>query len=127
MECVTFHLQNMFRYDISYGLKKSNRVLIRDFVQWIECLWMPCLYYSSRTSKSMKIIRPFDDADLASHILRMVPRNWQDQYKLSGAMVPQSVRRLLEAMECIEKACPTNKDHEGPRVALKQATLPRGR
>jgi hypothetical protein len=47
---------------------------------------------------------PFDDADLASHILRMVPRNWQDQYELSGALVPQSVRELLEVLECIEKA-----------------------
>jgi hypothetical protein len=37
---------------------------------------------------------PFDDTNLASHILRMVPQNWQYQYDLTGAMVPQSVKEL---------------------------------
>eukprot|EP00804_Cyclotella_cryptica_P013956 CCRYP_002458-RA/>CCRYP_002458-RA protein AED:0.31 eAED:0.57 QI:0/0/0/1/0/0/4/0/443 len=60
-------------------------------------------------AKSTKVCGPFDDADLASHILRMVPRNWQDQYELSGALVPQSVRELLEVLERIEKAYPTEK------------------
>eukprot|EP00804_Cyclotella_cryptica_P010649 CCRYP_005464-RA/>CCRYP_005464-RA protein AED:0.15 eAED:0.23 QI:0/0/0/1/0/0/5/0/569 len=59
---------------------------------------------------TIKVCGPFDDADLASHILRMVPRNWQDQYELSGALVPQSVRELLKVLERIEKACPTEKD-----------------
>ena len=56
-----------------------------------------------RSSKSMKTIGSFDDADLANHILRMVPRNWQDHYKLSEATFPQIVRKLLEALECIKK------------------------
>jgi hypothetical protein len=132
MECITFHLQTMYRHDvtkmqrfyISNGLKKPNRVSIRDFVQQIQHLngylnLLPCLYYSSRASKSMKIIGTIDDADLASHILRMVPRTWQDQYKLNGATVPQSVRKLLEALECIKKAFPTDKDHEGPKSSTK--------
>jgi hypothetical protein len=104
-ECVQLHLQTVFRADaaeqecfyISNGLKKPNRVPIRDFVQRIQCLngyidLLPCLFYSSKAAKSTKVCGPFDDTDLASHILRMVPRNWQDQYELSGALVPQSVR-----------------------------------
>jgi hypothetical protein len=93
MECVQLHLQTVFscdaaetlRFYISNGLKKPNRVPIRDFVRRVECLngylsLLPCLYYSSKAAKSTKVVGPYDDPDMASHILRMVPRNWQDQY-----------------------------------------------
>jgi hypothetical protein len=63
-------------------------------------------------------VAPFNDADLASHILRMVPKHWQDQYKLTGTTVPQSIRKLLEALECIEKALPTEKEHKGPKASM---------
>ena len=39
-------------------------------------------------TKLTKVVKLFDDVDLVSHILRMVPRHWQDQYKLMGATVP---------------------------------------
>jgi hypothetical protein len=42
----------------------------------------------------------------------MVPRNWQNQYKLMGATVPQSVHKLLEALEHIYKAFLTDKECE---------------
>ena len=70
-------------------------------------------------SKSTSIIGPFDDANLASRILRMVPRTWQDQYKLRGATVPRSVRKLLKALERIENVFPTGKDHEGTKSCTK--------
>jgi hypothetical protein len=140
MECIKFHLQTMFRHDaaeaqrfyISNGLKKLNRVSIRDFVQWIQhhnghLDLLPCLYYSSRAFKSTKIIGPFDDANIASHILRMVPRIWQDQYKLSGATAPQSIRELLEALERIKKPFRLTRIMKGPRATLNQATLPNRR
>ena len=104
-------------------------VSIRDFVQQIQCLnryldLLSCLYYSPSASKSIKITGPFDDADLASHILRIVPRNWQDQCKLSGATVP---RKLFEALENIEKPFWLTRIMKGPRAALNQVTFPRGR
>ncbi len=41
---------------------------------------------------------------------------WEDQYKLTGSTVPQSVQKLLQALERIEKAFPTKKDnHKGPK------------
>ena len=46
----------------------------------------------------------------------MVPRHWQDQYELPGGTVPQSVCKLLEALERIEKAYPTKKEREGPKA-----------
>jgi hypothetical protein len=79
---------------------------------------LPCLFYSERVTKLTKVVEPFDDPYLVIHILRMFPRNWQDQYKLTEATVPQSVRKLLEALEHIEKAFPTKKEHKGPMARV---------
>ena len=59
---------------ISKGLKKHNRVLIQQFVHRIQQLndyldMLPCLYYSDHATKLTKVVKPFDDVDLASHIL----------------------------------------------------------
>jgi len=88
IECITFHIQTVYCYDaaegrmvfISNGLKKPTGVLIWDFVQQIQLLnryldLLPCLYFSLRASKFTKIIRPFDNTNLASHIFRMVTRD----------------------------------------------------
>ncbi len=104
MDCVNFHLLSVFRRDtaetqqfyISNGLKKPNRVPIRQSVKRIQQLncyldLLPCLFYSEYTTKLTKVVQPFDDDDLTSHILRMVPRQLQDQYELMGSTVFQSV------------------------------------
>ena len=57
-----------------------------------------------RATKLTKVVQALDDVNLASHILQMVPRNWQEQYKLMGGTVSQSVYKLLEVLEHIEKA-----------------------
>ena len=57
--------------------------------------------------------------DLTTHILRVAPWNWQDQYDFSGATVPQRVRDLLEALEHIEKDYPTNRVLDGPINSAK--------
>ena len=77
---------------------------------------MPCLFYSEHATKLTKVVHAFDDVDLASNILRMVSRNWQDQYKLTVGSVPQSDRKLLEALERIKKANSTEKEWEGPKA-----------
>jgi hypothetical protein len=130
MDCMTFHLlwsdsAKTQRFYISNGLKKPNRVPIRQFVQRIQQLnsyldLLPCLFYSECVTKSTKVMEPFNDVDLASHILRMIPRHWQDQYKLMGATVPQSVRKLLEVLERIEKAFLTKKECEGPKANVNR-------
>ena len=76
---------------------------------------LPCLFYSECATKLTKDIQAFNDPDLASHILRMVLRQWQDQYELTGRTAPQTVQKVLEALECIEKAFRTKKDYEGPK------------
>ena len=108
---------------ISNGLKKPIRVPIRQFVQRVQQLsgyldLLPCHIYSEHATKLTKEVEPFHDAGLVSHILRMVPKLWQDKYKLMGGTVPQSVCKLLEALERIEKAFPTKKEREGPKACI---------
>ena len=74
------------------------------------------LWVHNQTSQGCEA---FNDVGLASHILRMVPRNWQDQYKHTGAIVPQSVHKLLKVLEHIEKAFPTKKECIGPWASVK--------
>ena len=77
---------------------------------------LPCLFYSERATKLTKEVEPFDDADLASHILRMVPKHWQDQYKLMGDTVPQSICKLLEVLEHIERPSQLRRNAKGLRL-----------
>ena len=42
----------------------------------------------------------------------MCPGTWQAQYELTKDTVPQSVRKLLKALECIEKAFSTDKEKD---------------
>ena len=85
-------------------MKKPNQVPIRRFVQRIQQLngyldLLPCLFYSKCATNLTKVIQAFDDVYLANQIFRMVPRYWQDQYKLTAGIVSQSVCKLLEALE----------------------------
>ncbi len=49
---------------------------------------------------------PFMEADLASHVLRMRPHQWQDQYNLQKkGMTPINMRTLLASLEAIERLC----------------------
>ena len=105
-------------------MKKPNRLPIQQFLQRIQQLngylyLLPCLYCSDLRTKLTKVVKLFDDMDLASHILRMVPRHWQGQYKLMGAMVLQSLWKLLEALECTKKAFPSKKECKGTRGSAK--------
>ncbi len=47
---------------------------------------------------------PFAEADLASHVLRMCPYAWQDQYNLhKKSGTPVDMRSLLLSLEAIER------------------------
>ena len=117
---VMFHLLTVFpnnaaeqeRYYITNVLKKPQRVSIRQFVQRVEQLnsyiaQLPCWYYSPSVNvKTVPMNVSFPEADLASHVLRMCPYAWQDQYNLhekGGA--PTDIRSLLQSLEAIERVC----------------------
>jgi len=119
-DCAMFHLLTMFpnnaaeqeRYYITNVLKKPKRVSIRQFVQRVEQLnsyivQLPCWYYSPSVKvKTVPMNVSFAEADLASHVLRMCPYTWQDQYNLhekGGA--PTDIRSLLQSLEAIKRVC----------------------
>jgi hypothetical protein len=114
-ECVTLHLLRVFRHDagealkyyITNTLKKPNRVSIRQFFVRVEQLnsyleTLPCLFNSPKANQVTKKVLPLDDADLATHLLRMCPAKWQTQYDLTENSTPVSTRALLLVLENIE-------------------------
>jgi hypothetical protein len=129
-DCVNFHLLTVFRTDaaerqkvyISNTLKKPQRVPVRYFFQRVEQLngylrHLPCLYNSPHASPTTSFVIPFDDAELATLLLRMCPDTWQDTYDVTQDTVPQSLRKLLPVLENIEKS----EDSAGARL---KPTLP---
>eukprot|EP00804_Cyclotella_cryptica_P019640 CCRYP_013978-RA/>CCRYP_013978-RA protein AED:0.50 eAED:0.92 QI:0/0/0/0.5/1/1/2/0/367 len=123
-ECVMFHLLQVFRHDagealkyyITNMLKKPNRVSIRQFFVRVEQLnsyleRLPCLYYSPKANQATKKVLPLDDADLATHLLRMCPAKWQTQYDLTENTTPVSTRALLLVLENIENNAELDNKH----------------
>jgi hypothetical protein len=57
----------------------------------------------------------FTKADLASHILRMCPHQWQDQYNpQEKGMTPMDMRPLQASLKAIERVCTPEKAHAQP-------------
>ncbi len=55
---------------------------------------------------------PFTEADLASHVLRMCPHQWQDQYNLQEKdMTLMDMHTLLASLKAIEQVCAHEKAH----------------
>jgi hypothetical protein len=119
-DCVLFHLLTVFpnnsaeqeKYYLSIVLKKPQRVGIRQFVQHVEQLnayvvQLTCWYYSpSYATGMMPVNVPFTEADLASHVLRMCPHQWQDQYNLQKkGMTPMDMHTLQASLEAIGRMC----------------------
>jgi len=115
-DCVTHHLLTVFSIDaadrqkfyISNHLKKPQRVTVRAFFTRVEQLnsyikLLPGLYNSPKVGPATKPVEPFDEAELACHLLRMCPESWQDHYNLAQETVPQETRKLLLVLENIEK------------------------
>jgi hypothetical protein len=49
---------------------------------------------------------PFAKADLSSHVLRMCPYAWQDQYNLhEKGGIPVDMHSLLQSLEAIKRVC----------------------
>jgi hypothetical protein len=115
-DCITHHLLTVFTIDsaerqkfyISNFLKKPQRVMVRAFFTRVEQLnsyikLLPGLYNSPKAGPATKPVEPFDEAELASQLLRMCPESWQDHYNLAQETVPQETRKLLLVLENIEK------------------------
>jgi hypothetical protein len=119
-DCVIFHLLTVFpnnaaeqeRYYITNVLKKPQHVSIRQFLQRVEqlnsyILQLPCWYYSPSVKvNTIPMNVPFAEADLLSHVLRMCPYVWQDQYNLhEKGGTPVDMHSLLLSLKAIERVC----------------------
>ncbi len=119
-DCAMFHLLTMFpnnaaeqeRYYITNVLKKPQRISIHQFVQCVEqlnsyILQLLCWYYSpSVKTNTIPMNLPFAKADLSSHVLRMCPYAWQDQYNLhKKGGTPVDMHLLHQSLEAIERVC----------------------
>ncbi len=125
-ECVMFHLLTVFpnnaaeheKYNLFNVLKKPQMVGMHQFAQRIEQLniyvaQLPCWYYSlSYNAGMMPANVPFSVADLASHVLRICPHQWQDQYNLQEkGMNPMDMHPLQASLKAIERVCTPEKSH----------------
>ena len=63
-------------------------VQVEQLKSYLETL--PCLHYSPKANQATKKVLPLDDADLATHLLRMCPAKWQTQYDLTKNATPVS-------------------------------------
>jgi hypothetical protein len=137
-DCVMFHLLTELpnnaveqeKYYLSNVLKKPQRVGIRQFVQHVEQLnayvpQLPCWYYSPSYNAGMTPANvPFSEADLATHVLRMCPHQWQDQYNLQEkGMTPMDMRSLKASLEAIKGVC----THENAHAPSARKLLTRTR
>eukprot|EP00804_Cyclotella_cryptica_P007456 CCRYP_002652-RA/>CCRYP_002652-RA protein AED:0.46 eAED:1.00 QI:0/-1/0/1/-1/1/1/0/155 len=107
-----FHLLQVFRHDagealkyyIINTLKKPNRVSIHQFFVRVEQLdsyleTLPCLYYSPKANQATKKVLPLDDANLATHLLRMCLAKWQTQYNLTENTTQVALLLVLKNIE----------------------------
>jgi hypothetical protein len=136
--CVLFHILTVFhinlaeheKYYITNILKKPQHVNIRQFVRSVEQLnahitqIMPCFYYSPSVNANTKPKNvPFMEAELGSHVLRMYPIQWQDQYNLNiKGMMPMDFCLLLTSFVAIEHVC----THEKAKLESSETASHKG-
>jgi hypothetical protein len=119
-----FHLLTVFlinvakqeKYHITNMLKKPQHVKLRQFVDCVEQLNANIVqmsyFYNSlsfNTTTNQESV-PFTEAELGSHVLRICPIQWQDQYNLyKKGMTPMDLCLLLMTLEAIEHVCTQDK------------------
>ena len=136
-DCMMFHLLTVFpngaaeqeRYYITNLLKKPHRVSIHQIVQHVEqlnsyILQLPCWYCSpSVKPNTIPMNVPFAEADLASHVLRMSPYAWQDQFNLhKKGGTPMVMHLFLLSLEAIERVCSQERSKRSDASCDKKAS-----
>jgi hypothetical protein len=119
-----FHLLTVFpinateekKYYITNVFKMPQHFNIRQFVHQVEQLnayiaQMLCFFYIPNANASTKPENVlFTEAELGSHVLRMCPIQWQDQYNMNKkGVMRMDIHSLLTSLEAIECIAPTRK------------------
>ena len=111
---------------INHYLKKPRKIPLRNFSDRIEMLnsyilYLPGLIDSLQGAYMMRATA-LDEPELAQLLLRLVPQNQQDQYKLIKGIIPVSLCLTLHTLKTIEKT-----DIQVPRKAKKVAESGNGK
>jgi hypothetical protein len=102
-------------YYMQQSVKKPQRVTVRQDMARLGLLndylaYLPTVKDSPMAVEDTKKGNvPFDEADLASIILKSLPPTWLNQYNLNHTMLPKSPRQLLPDLEAIK--CVMNEKH----------------
>jgi hypothetical protein len=122
--CVLFHLFTVFpinaaeqeEYYNMNVLKKPQHVNVCQFVHQVEQLnayiaQMPCFYYSPNANASTKPENiPFMEAELGSHVPRICPIQWQDQYNMNEkGMTPMDMHLFSRQLKRSSASAPTRR------------------
>ena len=117
MDCIELQKLTIFavnaaetlHYYMQQSVKKPQRVPEHQYMAWMGLL-NDCLAYLPTVKDSPKAVKdtkkgnvPFDEADLASIILKSLPPTWLNQYNLNHTTLPKSPRQLLPDLEAIER------------------------
>jgi len=117
MDCIELHKLTIFavdatkmqRYYMQQSVKKPQRVPVRQYMARMGLLndylaYLPMVKDSPMAVEDTKKGNvPFDEADLASIILKSLPPTWLNQYNLNHTTLTKSPRQLLPDLEAIKR------------------------
>ena len=106
MDCIELHKLTIFAVDaaemqhyyMQQSVKKPQRVPVRQYMAPMGLLndylaHLPTVKNSPMAVEDTKVGNvPFNEADLASIILKSLPPTWLNQYNLNHTMLPKSPR-----------------------------------
>jgi hypothetical protein len=101
------------KFCVLYGLKKSPKVMDRQFHDRIHVLndaieWLPMKHFSPQATDKTPHCEKFSDADMVAHLMCAMPESWQNDLLMSvKGNMPEMTRKLLPLFELIEKSPPT--------------------
>ena len=116
-DCIGLHKLTIFdcdavelqRYYIQQGVKKPQRVPVRSFMARMGLLndylaHLPTVKDSPMAVEDTKKgNEPFDKADLAGIMLKVVLSSWVNQYNLTPLTLPKPPRQSLPDLKNIER------------------------
>ena len=117
MDCIELHKLTIFAVDatemqcyyMQQSMKKPQCVPVHQYMARMGLLneylaYLPTVKDSPMAVEDTKKgIVPFDEADLASIILKLLPPVWLNQYNMNHVTLPKSPRQLLLDLEAIER------------------------
>ncbi len=117
MDCIELHKLIVFPADaaekqcyyMQQMIKKPQQVTVGQFMSHMGVLndylaYLPMVFDSLMAvvgTKKMNV--PFDEADLARIVLKLVPSSWVNQYNMTHSTLSKNPRALLNNLEAIEQ------------------------